>query len=742
MASDILWLDLETYSEVPITSGTYKYAASAEVDIFAWAFGDEAPQTIDLQTCGRGERSAIADILESARVVVAHNAIFDRNVLRLGNMKLEVPIPKWRCSRVMALAHALPGGLEKLGPLLGLPADMQKQAEGEALMQLFCKPRPKNHKLRRATADTHPEERERYREYAAHDVIAMREIVARLPRWNMDLEFPKPGEPWLPAHTELHLWHLDQAKNDRGFRIDTELMHGALRAVAGTKVDLDAKCMELTDGALSSATKRDAMIQFMAAEYGFILPDMKASTLERLLDDPRVDDGMRELIRLRLATCTTSTAKYRAVQRAVSDDGRLRGTLQFNGASRTRRTAGRVFQPHNLPSRGLLGKDATELGIEAMKLGVEKMLFPDVMLLASSAIRGLIVPSVGKKLTVADLSNIEGRDLAWLAGEEWKLKAFRDFDTVLGEDGQWHHAPSFRGKPPPLVLDAKGEPVRKGPDLYKMAYAKSFGLRPEDVTKDQRQVGKVQELACGYQGSIGAFITFSLAYGIDLDEMAAKALPTLPEEALVNASDLLDWFASKKISVPGLPRQTLVVILCMVNGWRSAHPNVVALWKGLEELFRSAVRHPRIIHKYGRFKAVCTGPWLRIQMPSGRSLCYPFPEVDKAGKLSYMGVCNYTKKWKRIHTYGGKVAENACQGFARDVLYDAHPHLGPAGYDLILDVHDENLTETDVTGDCSAEELSWLMTRPPSFMPDRSNSYAPDLPLAAAGFESFRYRKD
>ena len=697
----VLFLDTETFSETPIKQGTYKYAANCEIDIFAYARDDEDPQVVDLTLGIPDDWWMIADLMRNADSLVAHNAMFDRNVLRLNRIyPVEVPIEKWRCCMVRGLAHGLPGALEKQGEILGLSPDHQKLKEGKALMQLFCKPRPKNMKLRRATRTTHPQQWERYLEYARMDVVAMREIWRKLPDWNYREE-------------EIALWHLDQKINDRGYQIDTELAEAALRATEAEQARLADQTQELTDGRVEAATQRDRVIEYILAEHGYHLKDLQGSTIERLIDDERIDRGARELLKLRQEASTTSTAKYKTLLNAVGDDGRLRGTLQFDGAARTRRDAGRIFQPQNLPSRGLLDQAEVDFGIEALKADAADMLFPSVMHLLSSAIRGTIIAPSGKKLVVADLANIEGRDAAWLAGEDWKLQAFRDYDTVIG-------------------TDLLGEPLRAGPDLYKLAYSRSFSMDVADVTKSQRSVGKVQELACQYRGSLGAFVTFAAGYGIDLDSMAEVAYPTLPDEALDEAEGLYNWYLDKGISTGGLPAKTAIVIFAFVQGWRRGHPGISGYWKTIDYAVREAIDSPGKTIPMGRCKARRDGAWLRIRMPSGRYLCYPFPRLDADG-VSYMGVNQFTRKWERVRTYDGKFFENMCQSFARDVLFDHMPQVEEAGYKIVLRVHDELVTEVPDSPEFNAEHLSALISSP---LP-----YCADMPLAAEGFEAKRYRK-
>jgi DNA polymerase len=312
-----------------------------------------------------------------------------------------------------------------------------------------------------------------------------------------------------------------------------------------------------------------------------------------------------------------------------------------------------------------------------------------------------------KKLCIADLSNIEGRALAWLAGEEWKLRAFREFDAGTGHD------------------------------LYKLAYARSFGVLPENVTKPQRQIGKVEELALGFAGGVGAFATMAAGYGMDLDAMAAVVLPSAPADLVKQAREFLDWLLKKgsgKVNTFGLADDTFIACDVVKRGWRRGHPAIESWWGVVEQGFRDAVQNPGHTFHCGTVKIRRDGNWLRIQLPSGRHLCYPSPEVADNGDLSYMGVNQYTRKWCRIKTYGGKLAENITQAFARDVLGHSMPMIEAEGYAIVLSVHDELLTETPDTPAFTSDRLSALMSTVPP--------WAPGLPLAAAGFETHRYKKE
>ncbi len=695
-----LYLDFETFSEVPLKYGVNAYAEQADIMLAAYAL-DDGPVTVwDLTDIGIGAaRDMHADLFDALVdddfLIHCHNTGFDRVIARKAKnspaemVKAAMKPERWHCTMTRALAHGLPGKLEVLSDIFKLSDETAKDKEGKSLIQLFCKPRPKKQKLRRANSDTHPEEWRRFVRYAALDIESMRVLNAKIPSWNY-------------RGAELALWHLDQRINDRGVAVDLDLACSAIRAVDRAQQLLSERTQEITDNKVEKTTQRDRLLKYILEDHDVSLPDMRASTLERRIDDPNLPQPVRELLAIRLQASTTSVSKYNRLLNAVSKDGRLRGTLQFCGASRTGRWAGRVFQPQNLP-RPSLKNDDIEFGIIAMKNDCEDLFYNNVMQLTSSAIRGALVAPKNRKLVVSDLSNIEGRAQAWLAGEEWKLEAFRAFD--------------------------RGE----GFDLYNLAYAKSFGILPKDVTKAQRQVGKVQELAFGYQGGVGAWLTFSLIYGIDLEEMAAAAYPTLPKDALRAAETALARAKQRKKTF-GLSDRAYIVCDAFKVLWRKAHEQTNSYWDDLEDTVRKAISLKGKTFVCRKLSVRCDGAWLRIILPSGRALCYPSPRVEDRGQINYMGMNQYSRKWSRIKTYGGKLSENVCQAVARDVMGANMPLIENEGYAIVLSVHDELITETPDDARYNSKHLSELLSTPPL--------WAPDMPLAAGGFETRRYRKD
>lgn len=348
--ADKLWLDLETRNKAPINVGTHAYAQTVEITLFAWALDDDPVQVWDLTA-----NPAPPKELQYAKYneVWAHNSAFDRTMLRhyLPSL-ITQDRTMWRDTMVQALAHSLPAGLGNLGEVLGIETDQAKDKDGRRLMLMFCKPMPSG--VWR-TRETHPEEWAKFVAYAGRDVEAMRACHKKMPNWNY-------------KGRELDLWHLDQKINDRGVGIDMDLVHGAISAVDAEQKRLAYEAAELTDGELSDTRKRNRMLDYIANTFGVIVDNLQWSTVEKMLSDDDIDETLRELLVNRLASTTSSTAKYKTLAKGTSKDGRLRGLLQFCGASRSARWAGRLFQPQNL-KRSTLKQVEIETAIEAVKLG-------------------------------------------------------------------------------------------------------------------------------------------------------------------------------------------------------------------------------------------------------------------------------------------------------------------------------------------------------------------------------------
>lgn len=350
-----IFLDTETFCETPINNGTHRYAEGAEIIMWQWAVGDGPVEIRD----GDEDVADLMEMIASGKyTIVIHNSAFDRTVI-LHATGIEIPIEDVFDTMVCAMAHSLPGALATLCTILGVPVDQAKDKAGKQLIQLFCKPRPKGQIIRRATKHTHPVEWARFRIYGGFDIVSMREIYKKLPRWNY-------------RGAERELWMLDQKINERGVLMDLELAHAAIRASDRAQKIHAADAVRLTDGAVTSANQRDKMLEHILEAYGVGLPDLQISTLERRIDDPDLPVELRELLAVRLQASKTSVSKYKRVLNGVSADGRLRGLLAFCGALRTGRWAGRLWQPQNL-ARPTIKNDEIELWIEALKADAEDL---------------------------------------------------------------------------------------------------------------------------------------------------------------------------------------------------------------------------------------------------------------------------------------------------------------------------------------------------------------------------------
>lgn len=696
-----LFLDIETYSEADLRKvGAHRYAKdpSTEIMTVQWAVGFTEPTVWQVgHNITREEaEDGLCQLLIDAPRIVIHNSMFERNVLR-EVWALHVPIGLTVDTMAVAQLHSLPASLDQLCKVLQLPASVAKIGKrGKQLINLFCKPAPSNHKADRYTRDNRPKEWAEFMDYAFHDITALQALVKRLPWWNYEMD--------------RAIWELDQRINDRGFAVDMDLANAAVRVHERVKDELNAELVELTGGQIEAATQTAKLRNYLAAMEDVALPNMQADTLRRTLEGLHPGSAAAQIIRLRLSVAKTSPTKYAALQRVVCPDGRLRGGLSYCGAAATGRWSGRLFQVQNL-ERATVPNKALPDAITAIKRDVLDLTHENPMEYLGSAVRGVIVPSAGNKLVVADLSNIEGRGLAWLADEEWKLQAFRDFDAGVG------------------------------PDLYKVSYGRAFNVDPASIAdhSDERQQGKLMELALGYGGSVGAFVGMAAIYGTDLQAMASAVAHSVPAERWDQSAGMYDWALDKGFT-QGLPKKVYIACDVLKNLWRESHPATTALWKQLDLAFRKAIANKGgTWYPAGKHLAVARkGSWIVVRLPSGRLLGYPGAKVirgqgDRAA-VRYWGTDSQTRRWKRQRGWHGVWVENATQALARDVLAHGMLKAERAGYKVVASVHDELLTDVPNSPELNVDGLARCMTDVPE--------WAAGLPLAADGFEADRYRKD
>lgn len=752
-----LFLDLETFSEAELKKcGSYAYAEhpSTEILLALYALDDGDVQCWD---CTDGSpmpeelRKALRHVMRhNAKIVGANFLMFDRLVIK-HVWGLEIDTRDIIDTMVCAFRHSLPGSLAALCEVLQIDEDLAKDKSGKALIQRFSKPTPKNYKVRRYDRSTHPAEWESFIKYGISDITSMREVFHALPQWG-NIEF------------ENTVLAVDQRINDRGFFVDTALANAAIEAVKKHKVELQAEANEkwgasLTGAGFQMILRRAANPGAPADQNGVVLPDVcrwpvlncQKSTLNDMLADDDLPEDARTLIEMRLGASSTASTKYQPLLLGLSADGRRRGTLQYGGAKRTLRWAGKGFQPQNL-ARGYFadydndGNYTGELttGINMLIAGRAHWLY-DVSKLTASTVRGCIIPGAGNKLVVADYSNVEGRGLAWAAGEEVALDTFRS-----------------------------------GLDIYCVTAGKMFGMEPDVIKKtrkDLRQIGKACELGLGYGGGVSAFLTFAKNLGLNLYDMAEVMTGTFPDHIWAAAKRGYEYariqeknkrgFNDQKPDRPSydLPKKVWLTCDSIKRMWRESHPATCQFWSDLESAAMNAIKNPGEVFWAGaavrengdraikisrtverRDGKKVPGWWLKVELPSGRVLSYPGigisvekqtdEDSDRAEyreRIRYMGENQTTRQWGKQYTYGGKLSENVTQALCRDLLAVALVNVDAAGWDIILSVHDEIVCEVPNEPEYTVAKLEEMMCELPS--------WAAGFPLAAEGAELMRYAK-
>ncbi|ECX6197358.1 DNA polymerase [Salmonella enterica subsp. enterica serovar Dublin] len=720
-----LFLDFETFSGADLKKvGSYAYAEhpTTEVLICTYAFDDEPVQVWDCtdgsDMPGDLHRALRRLVKPNSRIkMVWHNgSMFDRLIMK-HCWGFDIPVSNTIDTMIWAFRHALPGSLDALCEVLGVSADNAKDKRGKALIQRFSKPTPKNYKIRRYTAETHPDEWALFIKYAVSDITAMREVFHKLPRWG-NSEF------------EDRVLELDQLINDRGFKVDVALAEAAIEAVEKHKAQLQEEAQRKYGGSL---TGKDFLPILRELAPAHRIHNAQKSTLNDLLADEDLPDDARTIIEMRLGAASTASTKYTPLLLGRSSDDRRRGCLQYGGAKRTLRWAGKGFQPQNL-ARGYYHGDELDKGISALLKGRAHRRF-DVAKLAASTVRSCIIPEAGHKFVVADYSNVEGRGLAWLAGEDDLIEVFVN-----------------------------------GVDVYKKLASTVFSVAYEDVTKDQRQIAKAMVLGLGYSGGVGAFVTFAKNLGLDLNDMTHTLDGTFPDHIWAATARGYEWARIQEAKRPPRPgekddrpsyildKKVWRTCDALKRMYREANPAIVQFWRDVEDAAMAAIRNPgkeftagprgvkfsRNVETDNNGNKVA-GWWLRMTLPSGRVMSYPgvglsvSKETDEDGKVStnvrikYQGENQLTRQWGFQYTYSGKLVENCTQALCRDLLANALLNVEANGYPIVLHVHDEVICETPDTPEYNVAALERLMCELPE--------WAEGFPLVAEGAELKRYAK-
>ena len=483
----IVGVDIETYSSVDLTkSGVRPYTEAPDFTILLIAYkidsqpiklidltarGDETPSPLLPEVSSDippGDlREFLHLLLDPAATKTAYNASFERTCLAR-YFHRPMPPEQWQCTMVQAATMGLPGTLAQVGAILGL--ERQKMEEGKALIQYFCKPAKDG--TRHYPQDA-PEKWELFRRYNVRDVDVETTIRERLARW------PRP-------QVELDAWALDQTINDRGVRLDKTLLENALKLGDVYSARLMDEARELTG---LDNPRSDAQLKGWLAERGVVTDSLDKKSIPPLLE-AATDSTIKRVLRLRQELGKTSISKYAAMERGLCEDGRVHNLLQYYGAGRTGRRAGRLVQVQNLPQNKLRDLSTARQLVRDGEFDLLEMAYGSPPFVLSQLIRTTFVPSEGCRFIIADYSAIEARVLAWLAGENWVLKEFYG-------DGLIYEATAS------MMFHVPKDQIKKG------------GARA-----DLRSKGKVATLACGYQGSTGALIQMgALKSGIPEEEL-------------------------------------------------------------------------------------------------------------------------------------------------------------------------------------------------------------------------------
>jgi len=507
----VLSIDIETYSSIDLkTCGVYRYveAPDFEILLFAYAYDDEPVQVVDLTAFEDLPEQVMRDLTNPDVIKTAFNANFERTCIAK-HFNIECDPRQWRCTAVWASALGLPGYLEGVAEVLNLEA--QKDARGKALIKYFsvpCKPTKANGGRTRNHPEHDPEKWQDFIEYNRQDVVVERTIRKKLER------FPIPDHEW-------ELWALDQQINDRGVRLDPILVQQAIACDAQYEARLMQEARELTG--LENPNSVTQLKEWLA-EQGLDASEGLNKNQMPVLLDQAPDDETRRVLELRQEMAKTSVDKYHAMERSMCADDRARGLLQFCGAGRTWRWAGRLIQVQNLPQNKI--EDLT-LARETLRNGdfeMLELLFGPPPFVLSQLIRTAFIPSPGCRFIVADFSAIEARVVAWLADEHWVLDVFRGH-------GKIYEATAAMMFKVPLETIVKGHP--------------NYELRAK---------GKVAVLACGYQGGENALAAMDTKREIDPNEY--PRLVKQWREANPNIVRL--WYEAEEAAVTAVREKTTV----------------------------------------------------------------------------------------------------------------------------------------------------------------------------------------
>lgn len=668
-----LSIDLETYSTVSIgAAGSYRYILdpSFEILLFAYSLDGMPVEVIDVAS-GQVIPLWLKNALKNPLYIKhAYNAAFEW--FALSKYLGWLPPDQWRDTMLHALYCGYPASLDAAGRAMGLPEDKKKLTTGKALIRYFCvpcKPSNANGNRTRNLPRHDPAKWALFKEYNGQDVVTEMEIDRRLSA------FP------VPAFVQKQ-WETDLMMNARGVAADMEMVSGALVIGATVKSQLMAEARQLSGLDNPNSIKQLARWLTDATDSDAEITSVTKETVATMLKQPQPANVQR-MLEIRQELGKTSTKKYDALETCIADDGRVRGLLQFYGANRTGRWAGRLVQVQNLPRTYTHPLPPARQLVKDRNIDGLRLMYGSINDTLSQLIRTAFIATPGNVLIDADFSAIEARVISWLAGQEWRLEVFRTHGKIYeASASQMFHVPI--------------EKIKKGNPEYAL-----------------RQRGKVAELALGYQGGVSAMRRMDT--GHNLDDLSDDEVKGIVDR----------W------------RETNSMIRDLWNIVDSAAVTVIT--NGGAQTIRSETTDA-VITLACELDVITGTRYMTILLPSGRKLYYPSPEigVNRWGNpsVSYMGQNQTTKRWERVETYGGKLVENIVQAIARDCLAIAIENLEAQGLHIVFHIHDEVVIDTPAWADedTMLDTVTKIMTKP---IP-----WAQMLPLNADGWVDKFFKKD
>lgn len=675
MPKDKINLDYETKSETDLIkfgADLYFSDPSTEIIMAAWSINGGRIEQWDITESAKPPKILTEALVDPEVENWGFNAQFERLASAVC-WGLKIPYEQWRCTMVLAYMMGFAGDLALVGKAMGQPADKQKLADGKRLIRMFsCPQKPsKNQPHRWRDALTDPEEWDNYKTYNRQDVQSELWIQEKL------IKFPVPQREW-------DLYAIDQQIVDRGVMIDHKLASNALRMGDIRKAQIIKEMAEVTDLRNPGST---AQILPWLQDRGYPFSDIQADTVKKAIreaEDMGISPEASSVLEMRQRSSKTSLAKYKTMMQCAGDDGAFRYSLQFHGAQRTGRWAGRKLQTHNLPRtpkelEDLINMELSNRLIREGDLSGLELLMGEPMDALVGCIRSALVPREGKQFRVADLSSIESVVIGWFTDCKWILNT-----------------------------------LKANRDLYR-SFAAFWLKLPYEETKPHRSKAKPATLGAGFRLG-GGHLT-----------------PEGKKTGLWGYAENMGVYLTQQESEDS------------VNAFRDLCPEIVGSWYDLEKAAMKCIRLKQDV-KYRSVVFEWRKPFMCIKLPTGRRLYYHKPQIlertikgrngtYKKPQITYMGKPQNGSGWVRIYTHGGKIIENIVQALAREILSFGIIRAHRDGFDIPLHVHDEIVTEQDPSDNYhTLERLIELMTK--------RTKYFPGLPLKAAGWEGGFYRKD